>query len=166
MDRLGEAARAETDVRHHAAFIEDYDMSLAEQLVQGVDVWINTPRRPWEACGTSGRKVLVNGGLNVSELDGWWAEAYKPEVGWALGGQDGEPSDSRDADELYAVLEQHVVPEFYDRDEHGIPRRWLARIRATSPAGVACWSSRRLRIAPAVARSAAARDGSHSSFTG
>ena len=69
----------------HVAFISDYDMLVAEQLVQGVDVWINTPRRPWEASGTSGMKVLVNGGLNLSELDGWWAEAYSPDVGWALG---------------------------------------------------------------------------------
>ena len=73
------------EVRPHAIFLSDYDMLLTEHLVQGVDVWINTPRRPWEACGTSGMKVLVNGGLNLSELDGWWAEAYAPEVGWALG---------------------------------------------------------------------------------
>jgi starch phosphorylase len=75
--------RAET--RRHAIFLSDYDMLLTEHLVQGVDVWINTPRRPWEACGTSRMKVLVNGGINLSELDGWWAEAYAPEVGWALG---------------------------------------------------------------------------------
>src|SRR5208337_3019736 len=73
------------EVRGHAVFLADYDLLLAEHLVQGVDLWINTPRRPWEACGTSGMKVLVNGGLNLSELDGWWAEAYTPEVGWALG---------------------------------------------------------------------------------
>jgi starch phosphorylase len=73
------------EVRSHVVFLSDYDMLLTEHLVQGVDVWINTPRRPWEACGTSGMKVLVNGGINLSELDGWWAEAYTPEVGWALG---------------------------------------------------------------------------------
>ena len=73
------------EVRPHVIFLSDYDMLLTEHLVQGVDVWINTPRRPWEACGTSGMKVLVNGGINLSELDGWWAEAYTPEVGWALG---------------------------------------------------------------------------------
>ncbi|HXN31912.1 MAG TPA: alpha-glucan family phosphorylase, partial [Polyangiaceae bacterium] len=132
------------EVRHRAAFIEDYDMSLAEQLVQGVDVWINTPRRPWEACGTSGMKVLVNGGLNLSELDGWWAEAYTPEVGWALGEHDGITSDSRDAEDLYAALEQRVVPEFYDRDDHGIPRRWLARIRASMAALAPTFSSNRM----------------------
>jgi starch phosphorylase len=108
-------------------------MLLTEQLVQGVDVWINTPRRPWEACGTSGMKVLVNGGLNLSELDGWWAEAYTPEVGWALG--DGrehgdDPAwDAAEAEALYTLLEEEVVPEFYRRDENGIPADWVARIR-------------------------------------
>jgi len=101
--------------------------------VQGVDVWINTPRRPWEACGTSGMKVLVNGGLNVSELDGWWAEAYTPEVGWALGdGQEhgDDPSwDAHEANELYDLLEQEVIPEFYDRNPAGLPTAWLQRMR-------------------------------------
>ena len=109
-------------------------MALAENLVQGVDVWINTPRRPWEASGTSGMKVLVNGGLNLSELDGWWAEAYAPDVGWAIG--DGrehfEPGwDAAETEQLFALLEQQVVPEFYDRDADGIPRAWVARIRAS-----------------------------------
>jgi glycogen phosphorylase len=96
---------------------------------------VNTPRRPWEASGTSGMKVLVNGGLNLSELDGWWAEAYSPEVGWAIG--DGrehgnDPSwDATEAETLYALLEREVVPEFYARDERGIPRRWVARMRAS-----------------------------------
>ena len=104
-------------------FLSDYDMLMAEHLVQGVDVWVNTPRRPWEASGTSGMKVLVNGGLNLSELDGWWAEAYSPEVGWAIG--DGrehgdDPSwDATEAETLYALLEKEVVPEFYSRDERG-----------------------------------------------
>ncbi|MGA2090182.1 MAG: alpha-glucan family phosphorylase [Endomicrobiales bacterium] len=114
-------------------FLSDYDMQLAERLVQGVDVWINTPRRPWEASGTSGMKVLVNGGLNLSELDGWWAEAYTPEVGWALGdGNDhgDDPGwDTIEAEELYTVLEQKVIPEFYNRNEHGIPTEWVGRIR-------------------------------------
>jgi len=122
------------DVRAHAVFLEDYDMVLAEELVQGVDVWINTPRRPWEASGTSGMKVLVNGGLNLSELDGWWAEAYAPEFGWAIG--DGrehfEPEwDAAETEQLYALLERQIVPEFYDRDSDGIPRAWVARIRAS-----------------------------------
>jgi starch phosphorylase len=104
------------EVRSHAIFLSDYDMLLTEHLVQGVDVWLNTPRRPWEACGTSGMKVLVNGGLNLSELDGWWAEAYAPEVGWALGdGQehDDDPAwDAVEAEVLYERLEREVVPEF------------------------------------------------------
>jgi starch phosphorylase len=121
------------EVRPHATFLGDYDMLLTEYLAQGVDVWINTPRRPWEACGTSGMKVLVNGGLNLSELDGWWAEAYTPEVGWALGdGQehDQDPGwDDAEADALYGLLEREVIPEFYARDERGIPTAWVARMR-------------------------------------
>jgi len=121
------------ETRPHIAFLSDYDMLLTEHLVQGVDVWINTPRRPWEASGTSGMKVLVNGGINLSELDGWWAEAYTPEVGWALGdGQEhGEDPawDAAEADALYDLLEREVIPEFYARDEQGIPRAWVARVR-------------------------------------
>ena len=106
--------------------------TLAEQLVQGVDVWINTPRRPWEACGTSGMKVLVNGGLNLSVLDGWWAEAFTPEVGWAVGGLPGSAGgDGRDADDLFRVLEDDVIPAFYDWTADGLPRRWLAHVRAS-----------------------------------
>jgi starch phosphorylase len=121
------------EVRPHIVFLSDYDMLLTEHLVQGVDVWINTPRRPWEASGTSGMKVLVNGGLNLSELDGWWAEAYTPEVGWALG--DGrehgdDPAwDAVEADALYDLLEREVIPEFYARDKNGIPSAWVARMR-------------------------------------
>ena len=121
------------EARQHVIFLSDYDMNLTEHLVQGVDVWLNTPRRPWEACGTSGMKVLVNGGVNLSELDGWWAEAYTPEVGWALG--DGrehgdDPAwDAVEADALYELLEREVIPEFYARDEQGIPTAWVARMR-------------------------------------
>jgi starch phosphorylase len=121
------------EARPHAIFLSDYDMLLTEHLVQGVDVWLNTPRRPWEACGTSGMKVLVNGGINLSELDGWWAEAYTPEVGWALGdGQEHGDDPARDAVEaeaLYDRLEREVIPEFYARDEQGIPTAWVARMR-------------------------------------
>ncbi len=121
------------DIRPHAVFLADYDLQLAEHLVQGVDVWINNPRRPWEASGTSGMKVLVNGGLNLSELDGWWAEAYAPEVGWAIG--DGlehgdDPAwDAAEAEQLYRCLEQEVVPMFYERDSQGLPRAWIAKMR-------------------------------------
>jgi starch phosphorylase len=120
---------------NRVVFLSDYDMHLAEQLVQGVDVWLNTPRRPWEASGTSGMKVLVNGGINVSELDGWWAEAYTPEVGWALGdGQehgDDPRWDAAEAETLYGLLEREIVPEFYNRDAEGIPRAWVARMRSS-----------------------------------
>lgn len=117
----------------HVIFLSDYDMSMTSRLVSGVDVWVNTPRRPWEASGTSGMKVLANGGLNISELDGWWAEAYAGDVGWAIG--DGrehgdDPAwDAAEAEALYAILEQQVVPEFYRRNENGIPAAWVARIR-------------------------------------
>ena len=121
------------EVQGRVVFLNDYDMLLAQELVQGIDLWINTPRRPWEACGTSGMKVLVNGGLNLSELDGWWAEAYSPEVGWAIGdGQEhgDDPAwDSREAEDLYGLLEREVVPEFYERDEAKLPSKWLGRIR-------------------------------------
>ena len=121
------------ETRPHIVFLSDYDMLLTERLVQGVDVWINTPRRPWEASGTSGMKVLVNGGINLSELDGWWAEAYTPEVGWALGDgreHDDDPAwDALEADALYDLLEREVIPEFYTRDESGIPLAWVKRMR-------------------------------------
>ena len=139
-DRAGQALIHEwinfirrPEARPHVIFLSDYDMLLTEHLVQGVDVWINTPRRPWEASGTSGMKVLVNGGINLSELDGWWAEAYTPEVGWALG--DGrehgdDPAwDAVEADALYDLLEREVIPEFYTRDESGIPTAWVKRMR-------------------------------------
>jgi starch phosphorylase len=112
-------------------FLEDYDINVARHLVQGVDAWLNTPRRPLEASGTSGQKVAVNGGLSISTLDGWWAQAYDGANGFAIG-RGGEHSnldyqDQVDLDALYAVLENEVVPLFYDRDADGIPRGWLAR---------------------------------------
>jgi starch phosphorylase len=121
------------EVQSRVVFLSDYDVLMAEHLVQGVDVWVNTPRRPWEASGTSGMKVLVNGGLNLSELDGWWAEAYSPEVGWAIGDRqehgDDPAWDAMEAEALYRLIEQEVVPEFYTRDDRGIPRNWVARMR-------------------------------------
>ncbi len=124
-----------TEARRHVMFLSDYDMLLTERLVQGADVWLNTPRRPWEASGTSGMKVLVNGGINLSELDGWWAEAYTPEVGWALG--DGrehgdDPGwDAAEAEALYQLLEREVIPQFYTRDDQGVPVAWVERMRAS-----------------------------------
>ena len=114
-------------------FLEDYEMTLARRLVQGVDLWLNTPRRPHEASGTSGMKAALNGVLNCSILDGWWAEAYSPACGFAIGGPEVEASeaqqDEADAEALYAVLEEQVLPAFYERDEAGIPQRWIALMR-------------------------------------
>jgi starch phosphorylase len=133
LDSGVDAVYSRSEARRHVIFLSDYNMLLSEHLVQGVDVWINTPRRPWEACGTSGMKVLVNGGLNLSELDGWWAEAYTPEVGWALGdGQEhgDDPSwDAAEADALYERLEREVIPSFITVMSKGIPRAWVARMR-------------------------------------
>ena len=121
------------EVRGHAIFIADYDILVAERLVEGVDLWLNNPERPWEASGTSGMKVLVNGGLNLSELDGWWAEAYSPDVGWALGDGKEHNGDSawnaEEANQLYDILENQVIPEFYTRDENGLPLDWVSKIR-------------------------------------
>src|SRR5437899_12896942 len=117
------------EVRSRVVFLSDYDLRMAEQLVQGVDLWVNTPRRPWEASGTSGMKVLVNGGLNLSELDGWWAEAYTPEVGWALGdGQEhgDDPAwDAAEAAARYHLLERDVIPASCTRDARGITAAWV-----------------------------------------
>lgn len=135
-------------VRDKVVFIEDYDLDIAAELIQGVDVWVNTPRRPWEASGTSGMKVLVNGGLNLSELDGWWVEAYKPELGWALGDggehEDIVAWDAAEAEQLYNLLEKDVVPCFYRRDEHGLPRDWIERIRESMACLTAQFSSNRM----------------------
>ena len=121
--------------RHHVVFLADYDMQMTEHLVRGVDVWLNTPRRPWEASGTSGMKVLVNGGINLSELDGWWAEAYSPEVGWAIGDgkeHDSDPAwDQEEAEQVYSVLEKEIIPMFYKRDPSGVPVEWIERVRAS-----------------------------------
>jgi glycogen phosphorylase len=123
------------EVQGRLFFLIDYDVLLTQELVGGVDLWINTPRRPWEACGTSGMKVLANGGLNLSELDGWWAEAYSPEIGWALG--DGrehgdDPGwDAAEAAALYDILEKEVIPSYYTRNAEGLPSDWLAKVRAS-----------------------------------
>ncbi|HVP66926.1 MAG TPA: alpha-glucan family phosphorylase [Anaeromyxobacteraceae bacterium] len=124
----------EPSMRTRAVVLEDYDIAIAQKLVEGVDVWINTPRRPFEACGTSGMKLLVNGGLNLSERDGWWAEAFEPGVGWAIGdgAEHADPGwDRAEAGELYRILEEEVVPAFYDRDSLGVPRGFVARMRAS-----------------------------------
>ena len=123
----------DTRFQGRAIFIEDYDFSVARHLVQGCDVWLNTPRRPFEACGTSGQKVLLNGGLNLSVLDGWWAEAYEGENGFAIGEEhvpsDPAVQDARDAASLYDVLENKVIPLYYHRDSTNVPRAWVARMK-------------------------------------
>lgn len=132
---LQQVARLTRDPRFAGKllFIEDYDITVGRHLVQGVDLWINNPRRPLEACGTSGQKVVLNGGLNLSVIDGWWAEAYDGMNGFAIG--DGETHssetfhDSRDASRLVTVLGDEIVPMYYDRDRDGLPREWIARIK-------------------------------------
>jgi starch phosphorylase len=135
------------EVQGRVVFLSDYDMLLTEQFVGGVDVWVNNPRRPWEACGTSGMKVLVNGGLNLSELDGWWVEAYSHQVGWALGdGQEhgGDPNwDAAEATALYSILESDVIPIFYTRNADGLPVDWLAKVRASMTTLTARFSANR-----------------------
>ncbi|MBC7184287.1 MAG: alpha-glucan family phosphorylase, partial [Marinobacter sp.] len=141
------------EVEGKVVFIEDYDLGVASQLIQGVDVWLNCPRHPWEACGTSGMKVLVNGGLNLSQHDGWWAEAWNREVGWAirpgatfdeLSGANNHDHDRSDANELFDLLEHEVIPGFYDVDGEGIPRQWLQRMRASMDQLTATYSANRM----------------------
>ena len=120
--------------RGYVAFLEDYDLEIAHQLVAGCDVWLNLPRPPMEASGTSGMKAALNGGLNLSVLDGWWPEAYDRSNGWALPGevlQDAGEQDDRDAARLYELLEREVVPAFHDRDPTGVPVGWVRRIKAS-----------------------------------
>lgn len=125
----------EADVRHRIVFLPDYDMSMARFLYWGCDVWLNNPLRPLEACGTSGMKSALNGGLNLSIRDGWWDEMYDGENGWAIPTADGITDDNRrddlEAAALYELLEQAVLPKFYDRGEDGVPARWIEMVRHT-----------------------------------
>lgn len=134
------------EVKHRAVFLEDYDMGVAQAMIGGVDIWLNNPARPREACGTSGMKALVNGGLHLSTLDGWWDEAYTPEVGWCIGGTDDDnpARDALDAHELYHLLEHEITPQFYDRDQGGVPRGWLPRVRASLTKLTPAFSSDRM----------------------
>jgi starch phosphorylase len=124
------------EFRNRIVFIEDYDMTVARYLLQGVDVWLNTPRRPHEASGTSGMKATANGALNLSVLDGWWDEAYTPETGWAIGRGEEYSSDQADyqdeveANAFYDLLEKEIVPIFYERGRDGLPRGWTAKMKA------------------------------------
>ena len=136
------------DAYRHVVFLVDYDLLTAGHLVAGVDLWLNTPRRPWEACGTSGMKVLVNGGLNFSERDGWWAEAWQEDLGWALGdGQEhgDDPAwDAVEAEQMYNILEQQIIPEFYNRNGQGIPSGWVKKIRHSMAALTPRFSANRM----------------------
>jgi starch phosphorylase len=121
-------------VGQRVVFLDDYDLATAAWLVRGCDVWLNVPRPPLEASGTSGMKSVVNGGLQLSVLDGWWAEGYDGENGWGLPGEvdpDHHAQDDRDANALHQVFDEQVLPTFYDRNESGVPVAWLARIRAS-----------------------------------
>ncbi|UCZ57220.1 alpha-glucan family phosphorylase [Desulfurispirillum indicum] len=121
------------EFRHKIVFLEDYDISLGRKLVQGVDLWLNNPRRPLEACGTSGMKVTPNAGLNMSILDGWWEEGYDPELGWSIGGRetydDLSFQDEVESNSIYSLLENEVLPAFYTRSADGIPRKWLQMVK-------------------------------------
>jgi starch phosphorylase len=133
VQQLFEIKRA-GQVGERVVVLHDYDLGLAAHLVRGCDVWLNAPRPPLEASGTSGMKSAMNGGLQLSVLDGWWAEAYDGGNGWAVSGEvDGDHAaqDARDAESFYRILEEQVAPEFYARDDRGLPRVWLARIRAS-----------------------------------
>ncbi|MDI7277214.1 MAG: alpha-glucan family phosphorylase, partial [Anaerolineae bacterium] len=136
------------EFRYHLVFIEDYDLVVARYLVQGSDVWLNTPRRPLEASGTSGMKAAANGALNLSILDGWWAEAYQPEIGWAIGrgepGDDPEREEEREAQSLYDILEREVIPLFYERGRDGLPRRWIERMKLSIQALCPTYNSNRM----------------------
>ncbi len=138
--------RAETGGR--IVFIEDYDMNLARYLVQGVDVWLNTPRRPYEASGTSGMKAAVNGALNFSVLDGWWREAYNGRNGWSIGEdrqlESQSVQDAEDAESLYGTLENKIIPLFYNRDPKEVSHEWIARIKDNLKTNIPQFSTRRM----------------------
>jgi len=129
-------------------FLEDYDMNVARYLVQGVDVWLNTPRRPMEASGTSGMKAGLNGALNFSVLDGWWRESYNGRNGWAIG-EDRDPiapelQDPADAENLYSTLENEIIPLFYERDAAFLPREWIERVKESLRTVTPQFSTRRM----------------------
>jgi starch phosphorylase len=134
--------------RDRIAFVEEYDLALGHTLTAGADVWLNNPRRPQEASGTSGQKVLLNGGINLSILDGWWAEGYDGSNGWAIGGADVAADqgvqDAADAESLYEMLEQHVLPAWRVRDPHGLPAGWITRMRRSMATGIPAFNTHRM----------------------
>ena len=139
--------RSEGAVAQRVVYLEDYDLDVAARLVRGCDVWVNVPRPPLEASGTSGMKNVVNGGLQLSVLDGWWAEGYDGSNGWALDGEvddDHGAQDHRHSQELYRLIEEEVLPEFYDRDADGIPRAWVRRVKNSMKTMVGEFSAARM----------------------
>ena len=136
------------NVQHKLVFLENYDIGMARHLVQGVDVWLNTPRRPQEASGTSGMKAAINGVINCSILDGWWAEAYNGENGWAIEGNDyyieDEDRDNFESQQLFNLLENEIIPCFYERVGGDLPKRWIARMKASIATGLGFFSSARM----------------------
>jgi starch phosphorylase len=136
------------DTAGRMVFIEDYDMNVARYLVQGVDVWMNTPRRPYEASGTSGMKAALNGGINFSILDGWWRESYNGKNGWAIGEEraydNTDEQDQADSESLFNILENEIVPLYYDRDEDGIPHAWLEWVKESMITVAPQFSTRRM----------------------
>ena len=141
--RIWEAS-TNPDLKGRVLFLEDYDMRVARNMTQGADMWLNTPRRPMEASGTSGMKAAFNGGLNCSVLDGWWCEGFDPAHGWAIGEADREQDDQADADALHRLLKDEIVPCFYDRDEQGLPRQWIRRMKLAMGQLIPRFSSSRM----------------------
>ena len=137
-----------SDLKGHIVFLENYNMRIARMLVQGVDVWLNNPRRPHEASGTSGMKSPINGGINFSIPDGWWCEVTSPEAGWTIGtGQeqaDLDRQDREDSESLYAILEDKIVPLFYKRDAENLPREWIKMMKASMATVVPHFSTARM----------------------
>jgi starch phosphorylase len=139
---------AQNEFRGKLVFLEDYDIEVGRMLVQGCDVWLNTPRRPQEASGTSGQKCPINGGINASILDGWWVEGYAGDNGWAIGserpGASSEEQDREDAESLYRILEQEIVPAFYEKGDDGLRRRWIQVMKASIATCVSQFSAHRM----------------------
>ncbi len=140
------ALRHAPQVGSRITFLDDYDLHMAQRLIAGVDLWVNLPRPPLEASGTSGMKVVLNGGLNLSVLDGWWVEGHDGETGWAIASPDGDAAaqDDHDAAALYDLLEHEVIPLFYQRDGDGLPRRWIGRIKASMQRLIPQFSAERM----------------------
>ena len=147
-DVAGSRLRGPPELRGHLVFIENYDIHVARMMVSGCDVWLNNPRRPLEASGTSGMKCGVHGCLNLSILDGWWREGFDSSNGFAIGDDshpdDVKEQDRRDGENLYGVLTEEVIPCFFNRDANGIPRQWIQKIRRAMTTLIAQYSTDRM----------------------